>query len=77
MASKDALKKHYTKGEFAASISRCRPCNCVANPKHSQSLFLKKNQAILLNVEEIFGGNLPQESNYPAHICAPCDGYEL
>lgn len=75
MASKSTPKKHYKKGEFTGtgSISRCRLCNCVADPKHSKSLFLRKNQAILHNAEKIFGGELPQESNFPAHICAPCE----
>ena len=73
MASKSTPKKHYKKGESSGSISRCRLCNCVADPKHSKSLFLKKNQAILHNAEDIFGGELPQESYFPAHICAPCE----
>ncbi len=74
MASKDTLKKLYKKAELnTGSISRCRLCNCIANPKHSKSLYLRKNQAILHNAERIFGGELPHKSDFPAHICAPCE----
>jgi hypothetical protein len=75
MASKSTPKKHYVykQGESTGTISRCRLCNCVTDPKHSKSLFLRKNQAILHNAEKIFGGELPHESNFPAHICAPCE----
>ena len=74
MARKDTPKKHYKKkGESTGSISRCRLCNSVADPKHSKSLYLRKNRAILQNAEIIFGSELPHESEFPAHICGPCE----
>ena len=32
-----------------------------------------QNQAILRNAEIFYGGNLPQDSNLPHLICAPCE----
>ena len=77
MASKDTPKKYYKKAESTTtatgSISRCRLCNCVADRKHSKNLYLRKNQAVLKDAEIIFGGQLPHESDFPAHICSPCE----
>ena len=56
MASKDTPRKRYKKREESTgNISRCRLCNSVADPKHSKSLYLRKNRAILQNAEVIFG----------------------
>lgn len=73
MASKLTPKKLYKKQESTASISRCRLCGCVADPKHSKNLFRKQSETILRNAEIIFGGELPQESSLPHQICAPCE----
>ena len=76
MASKGTPKKHYNKpSESTANIniSRCRLCNCVADPQHSKLLFRSQNQAILRNAEIIYGDKLPQDSNLPRMICRPCE----
>ena len=69
MASKETPKKQ----ESRAGISRCRLCNCVADPKHSKNLYQKQSETTLRNAEIIFGGKLPQESTLPHQICAPCE----
>lgn len=73
MASKETPKKLYKKQDFGASISRCRLCNCVADPKHSKNLFRKQSETTLRNAEIIFGGKLRQESSLPHQICTPCE----
>ena len=73
MASKETPKKLYKKQESKASISRCRLCNSVADPKHSKNLYRKQSETILRNAEMIFGGELRQESTLPHQICAPCE----
>jgi hypothetical protein len=73
MASKETPKKLYKKQESRAGISRCRLCNCVADPKHSKNLYRKQSETTLRNAEIIFGGKLPQESTLPHQICAPCE----
>ena len=73
MASKEMPKKLYKKQESKASISRCRLCNSVADPKHSKNLYRKQSETILRNWEIIFGGELRQESTLLHQICAPCD----
>ncbi|XP_028403253.1 uncharacterized protein LOC114525978 [Dendronephthya gigantea] len=74
MASKDTPKKFYKKQtDSTGSISRCRLCNSVTNPKHCRNLFRSQNQAVLRNAERIYGGKLPQNDSLPHLICAPCD----
>lgn len=73
MASKDTPKKLYKIQESKANISRCRLCYCVSDPKHSKNLFRSQNQAILRNAQIIYGGELPQGSDLPRQICAPCE----
>ena len=73
MASKETPKKLYKKQESRASISRCRLCNTVADPKHSKNLYRKQSETTLRNAEIIFGGKLRQESTLPHQICAPCE----
>ena len=50
-----ACRKGTTRKENLTGVFHVADCNCVADPKHSKSLFLKKNQAILHNAENIFG----------------------
>ena len=73
MASKETPKKLYKKQDSGADISRCRLCNCVADPKHSKNLYRKQSATTLRNAEIIFGGELRQESTLPHQICAPCE----
>ncbi len=73
MASKDTLKKLYKKREESTVTSRCRLCNRIADPGHSKNIYRRQNQTILRNAEIVYGGNLPQDSNLPHLICAPCE----
>ena len=74
MASKDTPKKLYKKQtDSTGSISRCRLCNSVTNPKHCRNLFYAKNQTVLANAERIYGEKLPQNDSLPHLICAPCE----
>ena len=72
MAS-ETPKKLYGKENLKSSISRCRLCNCVADPKHSKSLFRKQNLQIGRNAEIFYGAKLPQQDDLPRHICGPCE----
>ena len=73
MASKDTPKKLYKKREESTVTSRCRLCNRIADPGHSKNIYRRQNQTILRNAEIVYGGNLPQDSNLPHLICAPCE----
>ena len=73
MASKGTPKKLYQKQSGATITSRCRLCNCVANPQYSKNLFRDSNRVILRSTEAIFGGKWTQDSNLPHLICRPCE----
>ena len=73
MASKQTPKKVYKKDDSKSNASRCRLCNCVADPKHSKNLFRRQNQSILRDAEIIHGGDLRQEDDLPCRICGPCE----
>jgi hypothetical protein len=73
MASKHTPKKVYKKDGLTSNVSRCKLCNCIADPKHSKNLFRKQNNSLLRNAEIIYGGELRQESDLPYRICAPCE----
>ena len=75
MATKDknTPKKLYTKQKESKVESRCRLCNRITDPGHSKNIFRVQNQAILHNAEIFYGANLPQDSNLPHLICAPCE----
>ena len=75
MATKDknTPKKLYTKQKESKVESRCRLCNRITDPGHSKNIFRVQNQAILRNAEIFYGANLPQDSNLPHLICAPCE----
>ena len=75
MASKDknTPQKLYKKQKESTVSSRCRLCNRITDPGHSKNIFRLQNQAILPNAEIVFGSNLPQDSNLPHLICAPCE----
>ena len=72
MAS-ETPKKLYRKENLTGSISRCRLCNCVADPKHSKSLFRKQNHEIVRNAEIFYGADLPEKDELPRRICGPCE----
>ena len=75
MASKDknTQRKALLKQKESTVASRCRLCNRITDPGHSKNIFRVQNQAILRNAEIVYGGNLPQDSNLPHLICAPCE----
>ena len=74
MASKDknTPQKLYKKQKESTVSSRCRLCNRISDPGHSKNIFRLQNQAILRTTEIVYGSNLPQDSNLPHLICAPC-----
>ena len=73
MASKGTPKKLYKKQPDLKVISRCRLCNCVANPQYSKNLFRDSNRALLRSTEDIFGGELTRDSSLPYLVCRPCE----
>ena len=75
MASKDknTPQKLYKKQKESTVSSRCRLCNRITDPGHSKNIFRLQNQAILCNAEIVYGSNLPQDSNLPHLIRAPCE----
>jgi hypothetical protein len=73
MASKDTPKKLYKKRTESTVTTRCRLCNRVVDPSHSKNIYRAQNQTILRSAEIVYGGKLPQDSNLPHLICAPCE----
>ena len=65
--------KLYKKQPDLKVISRCRLCNCVANPQYSKNLFRDSNRALLRSTEDILGGELTRDSSLPYLVCRPCE----
>ena len=74
MAAKETPKKRYLKSITAEVYSSsCRLCKAVVDKNHCRDLFKPSNRAVLKNVENIFGDNLPRDNSLPHLICRPCE----